>query len=701
MKKIFHWILTLIIATILMVTMASAAYKDVPASSSLAGEVHKATEYGLMNGYNANTFGYSDSMTRAQFTAVLVRMMGWDLVIPDAATYADVPVGHTWLDEIETAAAHDVTGTQINFRPQEPITRGEMAELLVRALGLKSAAESLNSSQVPFSDAYSNLHGQVPFTDLEYGNEGYITVAYAIGMTNGTSATTFSPERTATRGQAAAMLVRIYEKLHQGTDEVHGFYAFSSYSQLDLADEMDSVSAGWSRMTWDGETALLSTTGANNNEYYVPSGYSEVTDRLAGNLHLSVFMDGDSAKSLLASEDGRSQAVEQIIHELTVDYRAIGENPYTGVTIDFEGLRSAQKNDFVAFLSELKQELVKTDKALYVCVSPVLSTGYYDASYYDGYDYVAIGELADKVILMAYDYETRDMSQFVGTDYHYYKTAATTPINEVYLGLKAITDEMDASKVLLGFSSRSVGWQIDVAGKLVSGTPVYPNTDTVAKRLAQTDTRTGWSDEYQQPYAIYTTEDGSRYFLWYQDDASVQTSLNAARLLGVTGVSIWRLGNIPNGDWNWNSLLDYETPLTSKKTAGATKFQTEDFSIIVEPRDWIEKRFDFGIYSWKNQGDGKSFLEIGHMSEKLGTKKMAELTAKNNGTTIDGELDIPDGSAYEYAVSMQKNNGYLLELYFTPNMDDETYYLVACCYDPTDELLKKSCHTSVFSFELK
>lgn len=550
MKKILRCAITAAVTTMLVATMASAAYKDVPSESPLAGEVHKATEYGLMNGYNANTFGYSDSMTRAQFTAVLVRMMGWDAVTPETASYADVPVGHTWFDEIETAAAHDVTGIWVNFRPQDPITRGEMAEMLVRALGLKSAAESLNSSQVPNSDAYSILHGQLPFTDLEYGNEGYIAVAYAIGMTNGTSATTFSPERTATRGQAAAMLVRIYEKLHQETDEVHGFYAISSYNQLSLADEMDTVSAGWSRMTWDGETALLSTTSANGNEYYVPNGYSEVTEQLDGKLNLSVFMDGNDAKSLLASEYGRSQTVEQIIHELTVDYRAIGENPYDGVTIDFEGLRGAQKQDFVRFLSELKLELDEIGKKLYVCVSPVLSTGYYGANYYDGYDYAAIGELADKVILMAYDYEAKDMGQFVGTNY--YGTAATTPINEVYLGLRAITAQMDPSKVLLGFSCRSVGWQIDNGGKLVSGIPFYPTMETVAKRLAQADTEIGWSDEYQQPYAIYQTEDRNRYFLWYQDGASIQVSMNAAKLLGVTGASIWRLGAIPQGDWNWD-----------------------------------------------------------------------------------------------------------------------------------------------------
>ena len=111
---------------------------------------------------------------------------------------------------------------------------------------------------------------------------------------------------------------------------------------------------------------------------------------------------------------------------------------------------------------------------------------------------------------------------------------------------------MDPSKVLLGFSCRSVAWQIN-ENKLISGTPAYPNTETVAKRLAQEDTEIGWAKDYQQPIAIYTTEDGNRYFLWYQDDASIQVAMNAAKLLGVTGTSVWRLGSIPQGDWNWNN----------------------------------------------------------------------------------------------------------------------------------------------------
>lgn len=549
MKKLLSGLLAASLAGSLLVPAAAAAetsFRDVSANSALAAEVEKAVDYGLMNGYSADTFGYSDSMTRAQFVTVLDRMLlpqdGASTLIGHITPEMQVEYDSTqaYWGSIDAAAEYDWVDTDVPFRPQDAVTRGEMAELLVRALGLKGAAEQM-----------AQQGGALPFSDVTEGR-GYVAVAVQIGMTNGTSATTFSPNATATRAQAAAMLVRVHEKMHQLPDYVHGFYAISSYSQLHLAEEMDAVSAGWSRMTWDGETALLSTTSANGNEYAVPSGYQEVTAVLESRdvpLHLSVFMDGQELKDLLASETGRTQAVEQIVHEVTVDYQAIGKNPYSGVTIDFEGLRSAQRADFTAFLTALDRELEALDKSLFVCVSPVLYTG----SYYDGYDYAAIGRLADKVILMAYDYDTRDLSQFVGSSYQ--QTAATVPLDQVYWALQALTEQVDPSRVLLGFSSKCTAWQIDEAGNLVSGTPVYPTVETVAQRLAQPDTERGWSNAYQQSYAVYRTEDGSRWFLWYQDERSLQAELRTARLLGVTGVSFWRLGTLPTfADWNWNEL---------------------------------------------------------------------------------------------------------------------------------------------------
>ena len=99
--------------------------------------------------------------------------------------------------------------------------------------------------------------------------------------------------------------------------------------------------------------------------------------------------------------------------------------------------------------------------------------------------------------------------------------------------------------MLLGVQFQSIAWKVDGNGKLLSGTPVYPDEETLAKRLDQSDTVTGWSQDYQCPYASYTTEDGSHWFCFYENSDSLQAKCQAAALLGVTGVSYWRLGTIP------------------------------------------------------------------------------------------------------------------------------------------------------------
>ena len=527
--------------SLLPLSAGAAGFRDVPSGSVLAGEVAKANSYGLMGGYSATVFGYADQMTRAQFVTVLSRMMNWGGSTAGGSTQGvtddmELPAGisDTYFSAISAAARAGVVDTDRPFRPKDAITRAEMAEMLVRGLGLGGAAKLLEGREFPFTDV----------TSLR----GYIAVAYAIGMTKGMTATTFAPDKTATRAQAAAMLVRIYEKLQTaGTGEEHGFYAISSYSQIRLAEGMDSVSFGWSRMTWADGAAKLTTTSAGGNEFFVPSGYETAVKALEQSgtaRNLMVFMNtGAGLNELLSSESGRAQAVSEIVNELTVSYRALGRNPYTGVTIDFEGLYRAQKANFTAFLTVLRKELTAAGKSLNVCVSPVLTTG----TYYDGYDYRAIGQLADKVILMAYDYQAQDLSGYLGTEY--YKTAAVAPLDQIFASLLAITDAEtgveDTSKILLGVQFQSIAWQVDANGKLLSGTPVYPSEETLAKRLSQSGTVTGWSRDYQCPYVSYTTEDGSHWFAFYEDGDSLRAKCRAAALLGVTGVSYWRLGLIP------------------------------------------------------------------------------------------------------------------------------------------------------------
>jgi hypothetical protein len=57
---------------------------------------------------------------------------------PASATFNDVPNGHIFFPFIEALAASGITGGcgSGNFCPDNPVTRGQMAVFLAKALGL-------------------------------------------------------------------------------------------------------------------------------------------------------------------------------------------------------------------------------------------------------------------------------------------------------------------------------------------------------------------------------------------------------------------------------------------------------------------------------------------------------------------------------------------------------------------------------------
>jgi spore germination protein YaaH len=194
-------------------------------------------------------------------------------------------------------------------------------------------------------------------------------------------------------------------------------------------------------------------------------------------------------------------------------------------------------------LTELAAALKPINKTLYVAVHPATA----DGVYFDAYDYRTIGQLADKVILMAHDFNEKTMPEnLLGS--MYYKNTPVTPFASVYYALKAITDEstgvQDTSKVALAISFSSVGWKLKDS-KLISTASVSPVPSTIYERLKDRPVM-GYSEVYRNPYISYSTEDGTEIFLWYEDARSVSDKLQLAKLFGITGVSLWRIGNIPN-----------------------------------------------------------------------------------------------------------------------------------------------------------
>ncbi|MFV0516921.1 MAG: S-layer homology domain-containing protein [Aminipila sp.] len=522
---------------------ADTGYADVPQESWAAKYIQDAGNYGLMKGQAEGSFGYGKTVTKAEFATILCNMLKWDSVTPSNPSFSDVTKDKWYFSYIETALNNGAIDKTTNFSPDSAITREEMAVMFVKALGLSDALKYGETSANKFTDVSSN--------------KGYIGIAYDIGMINGVSDNSFAPTSTAKREEAAAMLTRVYEKYYGKTQFTNGYYAISSYSQKELIKEMDAITFGWSRMANDSKGVWLNTGNEKNNEYKIPSGYEDILNYVESNgkkAHLGVYMDNsDGVKEMLVSEEKRKAAIDAIISELTRNYEAVGKNPYSGVTIDFEGLKGSDaKQGFNAFLQGLSEQLKIKGKTLYVTVQPALSNGVY----FDGFDYKTIGNLADKVILMAHDYNPTSLDGYVGTQWH--KNAALTPIGSVYYSLKAITDSdtgvTDKEKISLAISFSSIGWELDSAGKLLSSSPLRASTEAVYSRMMAEGTEKGFSDVYRNPYLKYTTPEGKNVFLWYENEQSVFEKVALARMFGIDEISIWRLGIIPN--YNGYSVID-------------------------------------------------------------------------------------------------------------------------------------------------
>ena len=115
--------------------------------------------------------------------------------VVDQPLFSDVSKNDYFHDAVEWAVDKGITsGTGgTTFSPNASCTRGQMVTFLWRAAG----------SPAPKS-------AETPFTDVNKGDYFYDAVLWAVeqGITSGTSATTFSPNATVTRGQTVTFLWR-------------------------------------------------------------------------------------------------------------------------------------------------------------------------------------------------------------------------------------------------------------------------------------------------------------------------------------------------------------------------------------------------------------------------------------------------------------------------------------------------------------
>jgi DNA-binding beta-propeller fold protein YncE len=226
-----------------------AGFTDVSATSTHAAAIDCAAHLEIVEGVSASTFAPGRSVTRGQVASLVARTLdelGVDLPAADTGpAFGDTRPPHR--DNVRRlAAAGIVQGrTDGSFDPGAPVTREQLASLLVRTLGFVRGLDVVAARQGPFADNRSSVHGS------------NVDAAFEQGLLRGVAADRFDPTAPTRRDQAATVVVRLLDDalgtdgartaggevwvLDQGTDLIHVYDGDDRFRELATIDVRPST----------------------------------------------------------------------------------------------------------------------------------------------------------------------------------------------------------------------------------------------------------------------------------------------------------------------------------------------------------------------------------------------------------------------------------------------------------------------------
>jgi hypothetical protein len=179
-----------LVATAVGPVIANAAsFSDVNPSDSHAADISALVELGYIKGFADGTFKPYQSITRGQVAKIFARILKEQGVqVPaDKKAFDDVPVDSKDQELVEAAAivkaAGVMTGSGGKLNPGQPITREQMAKVLVEAFNLTKPANftskitDLDKADASFRDYIQTLEANGVTVVTEYNPKGAVTRA--------------------------------------------------------------------------------------------------------------------------------------------------------------------------------------------------------------------------------------------------------------------------------------------------------------------------------------------------------------------------------------------------------------------------------------------------------------------------------------------------------------------------------------------
>ena len=161
----------------------------------------------VVNGDENGNYNPDKNITRAEFSAIIVRALG---LRPETGTSAfdDVGADKWYCGYIKTAAAYGIINgyDASTFGPNDQITREQAMTMLARAMKLTQLSPKLDGMTGELLGSYKDG------SSISNYAKNSVEACLKAGVVTGTSTTTISPKDYVTRAEVAAMVQRLLQK---------------------------------------------------------------------------------------------------------------------------------------------------------------------------------------------------------------------------------------------------------------------------------------------------------------------------------------------------------------------------------------------------------------------------------------------------------------------------------------------------------
>jgi spore germination protein len=234
----------------------------------------------------------------------------------------------------------------------------------------------------------------------------------------------------------------------------------------------------------------------------------------------SGMFDNPYTELLLSEPAFTDRVIENVVN-------VIIEKGADGLDIDMEYVPPGSKEGFLRFIRLAAEACHARGLILNVAVAPKLYAEQ-PGVLYEAHDYKAIGEYADTVFLMTYEW-----------GYKYGPPMAVAPLPQVRRVLEYALTEIPASKIILGIPNYGYDWALPFVQNETMAETL--SNVTAAERAGQVGTDIIFDSDSRSPFYYYNNAARQSHVVWFEDVRSVREKFSLAELKRIYGIGYWSL----------------------------------------------------------------------------------------------------------------------------------------------------------------